>query len=73
MLKVTVDPARCRSYAVCLAVADDLFELDRHGQARIVTEHAEGVPEEYLDLVEEAAEKCPVAAITVEQVADRPG
>jgi ferredoxin len=65
--KVTVDATRCRSYGVCVDLSDELFDLDRFGQARVLAAHALDVPEGLRAVAREAAESCPVEAITIRE------
>jgi ferredoxin len=59
-LKITVDKNLCVSNATCIAFAPNAFRLDAQGQSEVAD--PEGDSEE---AIIEAAEGCPVAAITV--------
>jgi ferredoxin len=59
-LKVTVDHSVCVGNAACIATASAVFALDEAMQSTVVD--PEGAPAE---LILEAAETCPVSAITV--------
>lgn len=60
-VRVTVDHDVCVGSAMCVALAPALFRLNEDRQAEVV---AGGVVT--ADLAAEAAENCPVGAITVE-------
>ena len=59
-LKITVNPNVCVGNAMCETYATKTFALNDDRQSSVI--NAEGDPEE---LVLEAAENCPVSAITV--------
>lgn len=59
-LKITVDHDVCVGNAMCESFATNTFALNEDRQSSVV--NPEGDPEE---LVLEAAENCPVSAITV--------
>ena len=60
-LKITVNPSVCVGNAMCETYATKTFALNDDRQSSVI--NPEGDPEE---LVLEAAENCPVSAITVE-------
>ena len=60
-LKITVNPNVCVGNAMCETYATHTFALNDDRQSSVI--NPEGDPEE---LVLEAAENCPVSAITVE-------
>jgi ferredoxin len=60
-LRITVDPNVCVGNAMCERFASNTFALNEDRQSTVV--NAEGDPQEK---VLEAAENCPVSAITVE-------
>ena len=60
-LRITVDPNMCVGNAMCEHVASNTFALNDERQSMVA--NPEGDPEEK---VLEAAENCPVSAITVE-------
>jgi ferredoxin len=65
MMKVTIDPTRCRGHALCLANAPDAFEfLDLEDRSVVREGAAERVPLEQLLAAER---ECPERAITVEE------
>lgn len=62
-MRVLVDATRCEAYGLCVAVAEDLFDLDDFGYAS-----ASGDGEVSPDRVEaarEAVASCPVRAISL--------
>ena len=63
-MKVTIDPARCRGHALCLAVAPDAFEFLDLEDRSVVRPGADEVP---VDVLLAAARGCPERAITVEE------
>lgn len=59
-MKVEVDLGACRSYAICVGIAPDVFELDDDGLLVVLrSEAAEGDE----DRMREAALACPTQAI----------
>jgi ferredoxin len=60
-LRVTVDQSACVGNASCVAIAPNAFALDENRQSTVVGEPG---PDD-ADLVIEAAENCPVRAISV--------
>ena len=60
-LKITVNPNVCVGNAMCETYATHTFALNDDRQSSVI--NSEGDPEE---LVLEAAENCPVSAITVD-------
>ena len=63
MIKVLVDMDVCQNHGQCVFSAPQVFELDDDGT--LVQLQAE-VGDDLRDAVEEAADVCPVQAITVE-------
>ncbi len=63
MIKVLVDMDVCQNHGQCVFSAPQVFELDDDGDLVILQED---VDESLRDNVEEAADVCPVQAITVE-------
>ena len=64
-MKVVVDPNRCEGQAVCVGLAPKVFELNDDDEVvRIVVDE---VPEELEKRVRKAVEKCPMAALKVEE------
>ena len=63
MIKVVVDLDVCQNHGQCVFSAPQVFELDDEGD--LVQLQGE-VGEDLRDAVEEAADVCPVQAITIE-------
>ena len=63
MIKVLVDMDVCQNHGQCVFSAPQVFELDDEGD--LVQLQGE-VGEDLRDAVEEAADVCPVQAITIE-------
>lgn len=62
-MRVVVDLAVCQDHGQCCFAAPEVFELDAAGQLVVLVEN----PDESLrDKVEEAADVCPLQAITLE-------
>jgi ferredoxin len=61
-VKVVVDPARCADHGQCVFAAPDVFRLDAAGKLVYVAHPDESL----LDAVEEAADVCPLQAISIE-------
>jgi len=62
-MKVHVDSDLCTGCGVCVEMCPDVFELRDDVSVVIV----EPVPAEHEDTAREAAEACPVEAISVDQ------
>jgi ferredoxin len=61
-LRVVVDPDKCADHGQCVFAAPEVFQLDDNGKLVY-----EPLPDESLrDLVDEAADVCPMQAITIE-------
>ncbi|MEU3460641.1 ferredoxin [Streptomyces sp. NPDC006733] len=61
-MRVTVDRTRCQDHGQCVFSAPDVFRLDEEGHLV----HADEVDEALREDVEDAADVCPLQAITVE-------
>ncbi len=62
-MKVVVDMAVCQDHGQCCFAAPEVFQLDDAGKLVVLIES----PDESLrDKVEEAADVCPLQAITIE-------
>jgi len=62
-MKVVVDMAICQDHGQCCFAAPEVFQLDDAGKLVVLIDS----PDESLrDKVEEAADVCPLQAITVE-------
>ena len=66
MATVEVDQDLCIADQVCASMHPDIFEMRDDGKAHVV-DGMEDVPDEHLDMVREAADGCPVDAITVHE------
>ena len=63
MIRVIVDRDVCQNHGQCVFAAPQVFELDEEGELVVLDDE----PDESLrDAVEEAADVCPVQAITIE-------
>ena len=62
-MKVVVDFDICQSNAVCMEIAPKVFEVRDDGYLYILIEEP---PESMRAEVEEASERCPTGAITIE-------
>ncbi|MDQ0382791.1 ferredoxin [Amycolatopsis thermophila] len=63
MAAIRADRALCAGYANCVMTAETYFELDDDGHVEV---RRDEVPEEDRELVAEAVEACPVAALRIE-------
>ena len=63
MIKVIVDRTVCQDHGQCVFAAPQVFELDEEGELEVLQEE---VDESLRASVEEAADVCPVQAITIE-------
>ncbi|WP_420450947.1 ferredoxin [Ilumatobacter sp.] len=61
-MKVSVDFDLCASTGACMQVCPEVFEVRSDGYLYVLQEEP---PEELSDRVNEAADMCPTAAITV--------
>ena len=61
-MRLQVDAAACRSYAICIGIAPEYFELDDDGLLVLKGDEVQSGDE---DRVREAAAVCPTLAITV--------
>ncbi len=62
-MRVVVDFDKCKSNAVCMAVAPDVFEVRDDGYLYILQEEP---PESLRPKMEEAVRQCPTGAISIE-------
>ena len=61
-MKVTVDPALCQDHGQCAIAAPEVFRINEEGRLEY-----DGTADEALrEYVEEAADVCPVQAISIE-------
>ena len=63
MIRVVVDRELCQDHGQCVFAAPQVFELDEEGKLVVLQDE---VDESLRDNVEEAADVCPVQAITIE-------
>ena len=63
-MKVTVDYDMCASTGGCMQICPEVFEVRNDGFLYILMEE---IPESLRTKVEQAADMCPTAAITVEE------
>jgi ferredoxin len=61
-MRVVVDPVKCADHGQCVFAAPEVFQLDDNG--KLV--YTQDVDESLRDAVEEAADVCPLQAITIE-------
>ena len=64
-MRITVDPNRCEGQAVCVGLAPKVFELDDDDE--IVRVVVDDVPEAVEKRTRKAVEKCPMAALRIEE------
>lgn len=62
-MKVNVDNSMCIGCGACVGTCPEVFEISDEGYAVV----KEGVTEEQLSEAKNAANGCPVSAITVEE------
>lgn len=62
-MEITVDGAKCQRYGQCALEAPNVFVLDDEGPSRVLAE----APDSALDDALNAAELCPMQAISVEE------
>lgn len=65
-MKAIVDADACTGCGTCVDACPEVFELDDDDVAVVI---ADPVPEEAEEACHEAAEACPVEAITIEEEA----
>ena len=64
-MRVIVDPDSCEGQAVCTGLAPAVFELNDDDEVvRVIVDE---VPEEHQKRARKAVEKCPMAALEVEE------
>ncbi|MGW0950120.1 ferredoxin [Streptomyces sp. NPDC002623] len=70
-MRVEVDLRKCQDHGQCVYAAPDLFALDEHGRlalrAHRVDVYVAKVDDARADELQEAADVCPLQAITVDQ------
>lgn len=60
-MNISVDRSVCQNHGQCAIAAPDVFEIDDDGELRYESAPAD----DFADDVEDAADVCPVQAITV--------
>ena len=72
MAKVKINHDACIACGVCASMCPDVFAIGEDGKSTIVEQYrgaspSEGeIPEDLVDCAKNAADNCPVQAITVE-------
>ncbi len=71
MAKVNIDQDTCTGCGVCSNLCGEVFEQGASGKAQLVEEYrgsdeSSGEVPDDIDCIEEAAQSCPVDAISVE-------
>ena len=62
-MKTKVDPEVCIGCGLCPSVAPDIYEMGDDDKAHVVVEE---VPDDSKSLAQEAADTCPVSAISID-------
>lgn len=62
---IKVDYDKCVGSRICMAIAPKVFQLNQDGQATVANPQGDT-----LDIIQMAAEACPVSAIVVEAADD---
>jgi len=63
-MKAKVDPDLCTACGLCEEIGPEIFEANEEGIAEVKLDE---IPEELQDTAREAADQCPVEAITIEE------
>ena len=61
-MKIVHDPKACASHGQCVSAAPELFAFDDNGNLKVLIEEP---PEDLWEAAEDAADVCPVQAITL--------
>lgn len=64
-VRISINYDKCVGSRICTAVAPNVFSLNEESQAAV--RNAEG---DTLETIKDAAEACPVSAITIEEAAE---
>jgi ferredoxin len=67
-IQIQVDYDKCVGSRICNAIAPKVFGLNEDGQACVLDVHGDT-----LEVIQMAAEGCPVAAITVQEIDGQKG
>jgi ferredoxin len=62
-MKITVDWVKCTGHGVCEQYAPDVFEISDEGDLEL---RCDVVPDDALDGVREAVDRCPTLALKLE-------
>jgi len=62
-MKIAVDKTKCIGCGTCVAIAEKSFQLDTNSKVQVINPPAGGDPEAK---VKEAADACPVSAISIQ-------
>jgi len=62
-MKTNVDPDTCIGCGLCPSIAPDVYEMEDDGKARATNEN---VPKDSESSAQEAADSCPVSAISID-------
>ena len=63
-MKAIVDRETCIGCGLCAAICPEVFEMDDEGKSCVI---ADPVPTDVEDAAQDAADQCPVSAITIEE------
>jgi ferredoxin len=63
-MRVFVDPAKCADHGQCVFAAPEVFRLDENGKLLYESDPDADIPD-LADKVEEAADVCPLQAISL--------
>lgn len=67
-MKVVVKKDVCIGCGACTVIADQVFEIDDDGLAKVIKEFENiEIIQEEIDNVQDAADSCPVGAIETEE------
>ena len=64
-MKIKINKIDCKGCGACAAVAPELFEIDDEGKAILLKK--ENLTDEDKEKIAEAADTCPVQAISVKE------
>jgi len=63
-MRAKVDADLCTACGLCEEIAPEVFEANEEGIAQVKVDE---IPEELQESAQEAADQCPVEAITIEE------
>jgi ferredoxin len=61
-MKILVDYDLCEANAVCMRVAPEVFQVDKHDRLKVLAEHP---GDELIDKVQKAVDRCPRGALSL--------